>query len=213
MVKVLQMATVGEDVDAVMIGVRDYPVAKLVLLHTKKFERTAQDVQRKLAVLRLPVELVAIGSNVLLDTLRTVTRIVQENRAKFDEVMINVSSGDKMVSCAALSAAFVNGIKAIGVENDACFALPVLKFSYAELVSDSKIKVLRALDDKGGQVASLQELADSSSIEKSLLSYHIRGGRDSKGLEQLGLIEVDRAHQGRLIIRLTAMGKLMLLGT
>ncbi len=213
MVKLLQLATVGDDSDPIMVGVREYPVAKLTLLHTKNFERQARDVQRKLSVLKLPVELVPIGNNVLIDTLRTVTRIVQEQRPKYDEVMINVSSGDKMLSCAALSAAFVNGIKAIGVENDTCFALPVLKFSYAELISEPKIRILRALDKNGGEAGSLQELVEASTVDKSLLSYHVRGGRDSKGLEELGLIEVDRAHQGRLVIRLTPMGRLMLQGT
>lgn len=213
MVKILQLATVGEDVDPVMVGVRDYPVSKLILIHTKAYERVALDTAKKLAVLKLPVQTVQIGNNILIDTLRTVTKVVQSEGAKFDDVVINVSSGDKMLSCAALSAAFVNGIKAIGVENDACFNLPVLKFSYAELISDAKIKLLKALEAKGGETEGLNELAASAGIDKSLLSYHIRGGRDSKGLETLGLIEVDRARQGRLVIRISPMGRLMLLGS
>jgi DNA-binding MarR family transcriptional regulator len=212
MVRVLHLATVGEDTDPIMVGVREYPVAKLLLLHTKETERFANDVQRKLAVLKLPVQLVAIGKNVLLDTLRTVTRVLQEERPKYDDVIINVSSGDKMISCAALSAAFVNGVRAIGVENDACFALPVLKFSYSELISEPKIRILKALEGHGGEADSLHDLSEASGVEKSLLSYHVRGGRDTKGLEQLGLIEVDRAQQGRLVLRLTPMGRLMLVG-
>lgn len=212
MVRVLHMATVGDDTDPIMVGVRDYPVSKLVLLHTKKSEGAALDVQRKLSVLKLPIQLVGIGSNVLLDTLRTVTRLVKEEAGKYDDTIINVSSGDKMISCAALSAAFVNGIKAIGVENNVCFTLPVLKFSYAELISESKMNILKVLEEKGGEVQSLNDLSAAGGVDKSLLSYHLRGGRDSKGLEQLGLIEIDRAHQGRLLIRLTPMGRLMLLG-
>lgn len=212
MVRILQIAAVSDDLDPIMVGVRDYPVAKLVLLHTKKYERTAMDAAKKLSVLKLPVQLVQLGDKVLLDTMRTVTRIVKEERDRFDEVMVNASSGDKMQACATLSAAFVNGVRAIGVENNACFALPVLKFGYSELISEPKLNVLRVLDKRGGQVDSLNELAEDGGVDKSLLSYHIRGGRDSKGLEQLGLVEVDRAHQGRLVIKLTPMGKLMLLG-
>jgi hypothetical protein len=49
-------------------------------------------------------------------------------------------------------------------------------------------------------------------MENALLSYHIRGSRESEGLEKLGLLEVDRRKQGRLRIRLTPMGDLMLVG-
>lgn len=212
MARTLQIAAVGEDIDPILIGVREYPVAKLVLLYTKQHERTAIDLAKKFGIVKLPVELVSVGTNVLIDTLRTVTRIVQDESSKYDDVVINASGGDRMHSCAILSAAFVNGVKAVGVENNACFALPVLKFSYDELISEPKIKILKAIEGLGGKVDSLNELGASSGVEKSLLSYHIRGGRDRKGLEELGLIEVDRARQGRLVIRLTSMGKLMLMG-
>ncbi len=59
---------------------------------------------------------------------------------------------------------------------------------------------------------SLNEFSQATGLEKSLLSYHLRGGRDSKGLEELGLVEIDRATQGRLLIRLTEMGRLLLIG-
>ncbi|MFQ6012353.1 MAG: hypothetical protein ACE5LS_01740, partial [Thermoplasmata archaeon] len=55
-------------------------------------------------------------------------------------------------------------------------------------------------------------LSEASGVEKSLLSYHLRGGRESKGLEELGLVEIDRGTQGRLLIRLSEMGRLLLIG-
>ncbi|MBI4415765.1 MAG: hypothetical protein HY557_02125 [Euryarchaeota archaeon] len=131
---------------------------------------------------------------------------------RYDDVLINVSSGRKLMTCGAISAAFVNGIKAYYVEGDRAHMLPVLKFSYAEIVSESKIAILKALDRLGGSVDSLNNLSEASGIEKSLLSYHIRGGRDSKGLEELGLVGIDRARQGRLVISLTQMGRLLLIG-
>lgn len=210
--RILQIAPVGDDLDPIMIGVREQPVAKLYLLHTKEFEKSALEAATSLGVLKLPVKLIGIGDQVLLDTLRRVTEIVREEGQNFDEVVINVSSGDRMLSCAALSAAFVNGVRAIGVDNGTCFNLPVLKFSYTELVSDAKLGILKSLAGMGGEVGSLQELGSHSGIDKSLLSYHLRGGKDSKGLEGLGLVEIDRSHQGRLAIRITPMGQLMLLG-
>ncbi|MGQ0535650.1 MAG: HFX_2341 family transcriptional regulator domain-containing protein [Methanobacteriota archaeon] len=213
MVKVLHLATVGEDVDPVLIGIREYPLSKLVLFHMKKDKDTVRALAEKVSLLKVDVERVEVGPDILMDTLREVGRIVTEGRLRFDDVIINVSSGDKMLTCSALSAAFVHGIKAIGVnEKNMCFALPVLKFSYAELVSEPKLAILRSLDRAGGVADSLNDLSTASGVEKSLLSYHIRGGRDNKGLEELGLVEVDRAQQGRLVIKLTEMGRLLLIG-
>lgn len=212
MPRILQISPVGEDLEPVMVGVREYPVAKLCLLHTSEFEKHARKATQQLGVLRLPIVLIPIGKHVLLDTLRQVTQIVRQERDAYDDVVINVAGGDRMLSCAALSAAFVNGVPAIGVDNGTCFNLPVLKFSYTELVSDAKLEILKSLDEMGGEVKSLQELGQRSGVDKSLLSYHLRGGKDSKGLESLGLVEIDRSQQGRLAIRISPMGQLMLLG-
>lgn len=212
MVRVLQIATVGEDVEPVMVGIREYPVTKLVLVHTKQTASIARDIREKLAFLRLDTELHEVGAkDTLMDTMSVVGEIVARERGKYDDIIINVSSGDKMQTCSALSAAFVNGVKAIGIRDNHPFLLPVLKFSYRELISEPKLEVLRALEKMGGSAESLQDLSEASGVEKSLLSYHIRGSRDGKGLEELGLVEVDRAQQGRLVVKVTEMGRLMLL--
>jgi hypothetical protein len=80
------------------------------------------------------------------------------------------------------------------------------------MISESKMNILRALSRAGGEVDSLNTLSEMSGVEKSLLSYHIRGGRDAKGLEELSLVSIERAKQGRLMVKLTEMGRLMLLG-
>ena len=38
----------------------------------------------------------------------------------FDQILMNVSAGDKMIGCAALSTAFVNGIKTFGMDQEGC---------------------------------------------------------------------------------------------
>ncbi|HEX9710773.1 MAG TPA: DUF6293 family protein [Candidatus Thermoplasmatota archaeon] len=211
--KVLHLATVGEDASPVLVQVRDYPVAKLILLTHSGHEAVAERLRRTIEPLNIPVEVrVFDARDLLMSTLAAVAEIVAEEAMGYDDIILNVSSGDKMLTCSALSAAFVNGVRAIGVMDDVPFQMPVLKFSYTELVSEPKRKILDALDRAGGEVDSLNRLSELASVEKSLLSYHVRGSRDSKGLEPLGLVEVDRAHQGRLVIRITEMGRLMLIG-
>lgn len=210
-VRVLQIATVGENPDAVFVGIRTFPTSKLILLHTPEFTSATRDVARRTAGIKLPTELRPIGPEVLMDCLRIVTRIAAAERGVFDEIVVNTGGGPRMMTCSLLAAAFVNGIRAIDVQGDRPITLPVLKFSYTELVTEAKLRILRALERLGGETGSLEELGKGSGLEKSLLSYHIRGGRDTRGLESLGLVEVDRGLQGRLAVRLTPSGRTMLL--
>ena len=45
-----------------------------------------------------------------------VTEILTLHGKQFQQVLMNISSGHKMIGCAALSAAFINGIKAFGMD-------------------------------------------------------------------------------------------------
>jgi hypothetical protein len=87
--------------------------------------------------------------------------------------------------------------------------MPVLKLSYNEIISTAKIKILKTIDGMGGMINSLEELEQASGLGKPLLSYHVQGGKDSKGLANLGLVEVERGDRGKMIINLTTLGKLL----
>jgi hypothetical protein len=52
-------------------------------------------------------------------------------------------------------------------------------------------------------------LEELSGYGKPLLSYHVQGGKDSKGLADLGLIEVERGERGKISATLTTLGKLL----
>lgn len=133
----------------------------------------------------------------------------------FRQVLMNVSCGDKLIGCAALSASFINGIKAFGMdESGSPLLMPILKLSYSEVISESKMKILKAIDDAaGGFVESLEQLETISGFGKPLLSYHIQGARDSRGLADLGLLEVEKGERGKISARLTTLGKLLVVGT
>ena len=45
---------------------------------------------------------------------------------------------------------------------------------------------------------------------KPLLSHHIRGAEDSRGLAELGLVETERVKRGRIRVKLTMLGKILL---
>jgi hypothetical protein len=211
--KTLQVATFGRDgQEGVASGIRNFPVHKLALICFDSDKQRADEFSIKIRnVLGIPIAISLVTKeNVIRDTLERVTEILNLHGKQFQQVLMNVSSGDKLIGCAALSAAFINGIKAFGMdETGVPLLMPVLKLSYSEIISDAKIKILKAIDSVGGIIDSLEKLEQVSGYGKPLLSYHVQGAKDSKGLADLGLVEVEKGDRGKLSTKLTTLGKLL----
>src|SRR5215216_5104126 len=209
----LQIATFGaEGQDGIALGIRSFPVHKLVLICFASDKSKAEEFSRKIrTVLGLPVTITLVTKeNVIRDTMERVNEILNLNAKEFQQVLMNVSCGDKLIGCAALSAAFINGIKAFGMDaSGAPLLMPVLKLSYSEIISEAKIKILKAIQGVGGTIESLEQLEQASGYGKPLLSYHVMGSRDSKGLADLGLLEVEKGDRGKISAKLTTLGKLL----
>lgn len=212
--KTLQIATFGkDDQDGIALGIRNFPIHKLALVCFDSDKNKADEFSNKIrSVLGIPITITLVTKdNVIRDTMERVNEILNLHGKEFQQVLINVSSGDKLIGCAALSAAFINGIKAFGMDSThkTPLLMPVLKLSYNEIISEAKIKILTAIDDAGGIIESLEQLEQISGYGKPLLSYHVQGGKDSKGLADLGLVEVEKGERGKLSARLTVLGKLL----
>ncbi len=209
--RVLHIVPLGEDIKPIMVGVRKFPISGFALLHEEGEKLDAIKVKLQLEVIGVPITLHEYGGNPMMGIMSVINRIVQKQEPlSYDELLINVGAADKHVACAAISAAFVNGIRAIHVMDEKMVPLPVLRFSYRELVSEAKLNILQSLAN--GAVGSLTELSSQTGIDNSLLSYHLRGGKDGQGLEELGFVSIDRGSQGRLLIELTHMGQMLLIG-
>ena len=211
--KTLQIATVGEDSDGVLAGVRNAPANKLVLLC---YDRD-KDVAKKLALtinetLKAEVEVYdkIRPEHSYKDIMQVFSEIVEKNRDNFDDFLLNVSAGDKMICIAAAVTSFILGFKAFFCKGDECVMLPPMKLSYTEMVSEVKLNILRALDKAGGEVDSLDELSKLTNYGKPLLSYHIHGSEDARGLIDLGLAQATRHARGKTKVTLTTLGKMLL---
>ena len=209
----LQIATFGSDMqEGIAAGIRNFPVHKLILLCYSTDKQKAEEFARRIrTVLGIPVTITVVSQeNVIRDVLERIGEILNIESKNYLQILMNVSCGDKLIGCACLSAAFINGIKAFGMDRSgAPLAMPVLKLSYSEVISEPKIKILRAMDSVGGMVNSLEQLEEISGFGKPLLSYHVMGAKDSKGLAELGLVEVEKGERGRLLAKLTTLGKLL----
>jgi len=212
--KTLQIATFGPDgQDGIPLGIRSFSVHKLALLCFSSDKNRADDFAKKIiSVLGVPTTITIVTKeNVVRDTMESVNEILNLHANEFEQVLLNVSSGDKLIGCAALSAAFINGIQAFGMDDTHTVPLlmPVLKLSYNEIISEAKIKILKSINTAGGVIESLDQLEQISGYGKPLLSYHVQGAKDSKGLADLGLIEVEKGGRGKISARLTTLGKLL----
>ncbi len=212
--KTLQIATFGSDgQDGIALGIRSFSVHKLALICFNSDKNRAEDFAKKIkSVLGVPITITIVTKeNVVRDTMESVNEILNLHAKEFEQVLLNVSSGDKLIGCAALSAAFINGIQAFGMDDTHTVPLlmPVLKLSYNEIISEAKIKILKSINTAGGVIQSLEQLEQISGYGKPLLSYHVQGAKDSKGLADLGLVEVEKGERGKISARLTTLGKLL----
>ena len=212
--KTLQIATFGPDgQDGIALGIRSFSVHKLALICFNSDKNGAEDFAKKIkSVLGIPITITIVTKeNVVRDTMESVNDILNLHAKEFDQVLLNVSSGYKLIGCAALSAAFINGIQAFGMDDTHTVPLlmPVLKLSYNEIISEAKIKILKSINTAGGVIQSLEQLEQISGYGKPLLSYNVQGAKDSKGLADLGLVEVEKGDRGKISARLTTLGKLL----
>lgn len=209
----LQIATFGSDHEGIVAGLRNFPIHKLAIICYDDEKPAAEEFSRKIReTLGIPIMILTISrTNTIRDALERVAEIIRNESPQYGQILMNVSAGDKMIGCAALSAAFVNGVKAFGVDHEGCpILLPVLKLSYSEIVSSAKIGILQAIDRAGGEVESLEKLSEVSHYGKPLLSYHVQGAKESRGLADLGLVEVNRMERGKIAVKLTTLGKLLI---
>lgn len=210
--RVLQIAAVGDETDDILVGVRALPASSVCLMHTPAYEEKARELRATLRAIGIEAKLEPIGVDPVLGALQAITRAAARIGHEYDEIYVNTASGPRVVGCAAMAGAFMQGAKAFAVVGGEPVFFPVMGLSYRNILSEPKFAILEAVGLYEGKIDSLRTLADLAGVEKALLSYHLRGTGQSKGLEQLGLVEIAKARRGRLHVRLTPMGRVLLAG-
>ncbi|MCK5389151.1 MAG: hypothetical protein KAJ36_01595 [Candidatus Thorarchaeota archaeon] len=210
--KTLHIATVGDDTDTVLVGMKNVPTHRLALICLHEHKDSVNDFALDLEkTLKIDVDVHVVDGRIVESVLEKVAIILNEHKNDFEDVVLNVAGGEKVLTCAAVSAAFFNGLKAFHLKDEIPMMLPVMKVKYSNMISKAKIAILKAIQDAGGEIKSLGQLSDLSGYGRPLLSYHVWGDDESRGLVELGLVEAERKRQGRLEANLTVLGKAMLL--
>ncbi len=203
------IAPVGDKMEALFVGLRDFAADEIILITPEENIADAKQAKHELEKFRIRVVITPIRGNIWEEMFAKISDI--SRTAKDREIIINTSTGDRITQCAATSAAFVNGLKAIAVDGGEAMLLPVLKFSYYSLLTERKMKLLQIITKKDC-CASLEDLARRAKMSLPLISYHINGNRRSEGLKQLGLVQTKAQHGGRIAVSLTMLGRMLLRG-
>jgi DNA-binding transcriptional ArsR family regulator len=202
------VAPVGDNMDALYIGIKEFPTERVILITPEDKMEEAKKAQQELKKFSIPVQITEIKGNVWEEMFQKVAEIKAIEKGK--DVIINTATGDRVSTCAATSAAFVNGLKAMSVDSGMAMMLPVLKFSYYNILTDKKMEILKLLR-LPGCCKSLEELSKKTKMSLPLISYHINGNLKSEGLKDLGLINTTE-EKGRIAVKLSTLGKLLVKG-
>lgn len=194
----------------VLLPVREFPTQRMIFLTSPDGMVKAGEFSEQLEKLGIVSSIVKInpGGNPWEDYFVSLAEVL-EGQEK-ENVVINISTADRISQCALTNAAHVNGIKAIAVFETHVMVLPILKLSYSNMLSPKKLKVLQELQ-KSTCSSSLEELAKSTQMSLQLLSYHINGSAKSKGLSELELVDTEDI-KGRVKVCLSTMGRLFMRG-
>jgi hypothetical protein len=214
--KSLQFATFGDNPQGIMIGIKNFPIHKLILLCYPGDKSKAIKYSNEIETfIDIDSEIILVKKeNVVKDTIERVNEVLLKLSAEYHHILMNVSCGDKLINCAALYVAYLYGIKTFTADDNQSepVILPVLTYNYGELLSDTKINILKGIDSNGGLVDSIEELEQISGYGKAPLIYHIQGGKENVGLVQLGLVEIFKDDHGKTVISITKLGKLIIKG-
>ena len=207
--KYTMIAPVGDNLEALFVGIRDFPTEQVVLIAPTNRLKAAQKVKSDLGRFKISAQIIEISGSIWEEMFRKIAELTEVHKNK--EIIVNTATGDRTTTCAATSAAFVNGLKAISVEGNESMLLPVLKFSYYRLLSDRKMKLLGILAKDKTCCKSMEELSKKAKMSLPLISYHINGNLKSEGLVELGLVEATEI-KGRIAVSLTMLGRMLIKG-
>ena len=103
---------------------------------------------KKLEEFTIKTVIVEIGENLLEEMFRVFGEIcsVYDN----DELIVNVATGDRYSTCAAISAAYANGLKTFEIMGEKSILLPIMKLSYYRELTDNKLEKEAVSNNKKG---------------------------------------------------------------
>src|SRR3989344_2981721 len=124
--KHVMVVPVGENNNALFVGLKEFQSEKVILVTTNERKGQAQQLKVDLDKVKIETEIHA-GSS-LEEMFHVVNQIKKDHPE--NEVVINLGAADKGLNSFALTAAFLNGVRAFEVMDEKCISLPLMKTHY-----------------------------------------------------------------------------------
>jgi DNA-binding transcriptional ArsR family regulator len=210
--KNIVIAPMGDYMDSLYVGLKEFPTEKVVLLCPQNYKKEVEAVKKDLEKFKIDCHVINVKGETEIEIWEGVFMAVAQvrNSEKDKEILVNVSTGDRVTRCAATSAAFVNGVKAFATSGELAMMLPVMRFNYYKVITDKKMEILKILNESGLSM-HMDDLGKKIKMSLPLVSYHINGNMKSEGLKDMGLIDTTE-EKGRVIIKLSTLGRLIVRG-
>lgn len=203
--KYTMIAPLGGNPDALYASIKEFSIEKIIAIATKDKSSQVEKIKKDFSKFKIDIDTVEIEGNLWEETFKTISTFASTSK---ENIIVNVAAADRNMMCAATSAAFVNGLKAMDVMEDKVMMFPILKFSYYKLLSDKKMSIIKTLSKELDCCSSLEDLSKRVKMSLPLLVYHINGNMKSDGLKMMGLVETEEK-RGRIKVRLTELGRLL----
>jgi len=145
--KTLQIAIYsdGQSYKGIRAGIRLLPLDKMVIIHEEVYGKSPplndvpfkEFVKQISGALMTDIEEVTIKSGELNEVLEAVKSVYKGHCQEYEDIFMNVTEGGKLVSCTAISSAFIFGIRAFWIDQSGVHLLPILKLGYQKILSRS----------------------------------------------------------------------------
>ncbi len=210
--KNIVIAPMGDNMDALFVGIKEFPTEKIILIAPDRYKNEADSIVNDLERFKIPAHIMHVKGETEVEIWEETFMAISKTRNSEENahILVNVATGDRTSRCAATSAAFVNGLKAFATDKEKAMMLPVMKFDYYKIISDKKMVLLKILHDNDC-CSSLDELSKKSKMSLPLISYHVNGNLKSEGLKDMGLIETVE-NKGRISVELSPLGRMIVRG-
>ena len=208
--KKIIIAPVNSDTDAEVLfsTVKEFPTERMIFLVSEDGFLKAEGFSKDLSKLGIESTIVKVKGENPWESYFKATVDVCEGLSP-EKIVINISTADRISQCAMTNAAHVNGLKAVAIINGVMMALPILKISFSNVLSEKKMKILESLE--GACMNSLEDLSKKTGMSLQLVSYHINGTPKSKGLKSFELVDLFE-EKGKIQVCTSTMGKLLMQG-
>ena len=90
------IAPVGDNIDALFVGIRDFPTARVILITPKNRMRDAEKVRKELDRFKITVQIVEIRGNIWEEMFGKIAEITAMEKGH--ELIVNTATGERLLN-------------------------------------------------------------------------------------------------------------------